>query len=222
MSQTRIYHPEKHNMHIKRSLIAALSLFCLLFVLSSAWACACCAEHGTYDLSTVGIDNYKLGLLQEIKFDKTFELYMTAAGFEDIRGLKSIEPDFKALDIDNFDLVDTFTNNSGNMTVTSPGGKTGTIVLPRPSRVTILKVDQHEVESGKGEAVLYKEFQLKGTVRSGSGFLRSSIAKPTTYSLIFQGRGNMCDNASDFTHWRLDIKGSKAKYAFFGKLKAGN
>lgn len=221
MIRLGICHPENHikPMHVKRSLIVAFSLFCLLFVSSSTLACACCAEHGTYDLSTVGIDSYKLGLLKEIKFDKTFELYMTEAGFDNIRGLSSIEADFKAIDVDHFDLVDTFTNNAWTMKITSPGGKAGTLVLPRPSSVTIFRVDQHKPESGEGETVLYKEFRLTGTVRSGSGFLRSSIVSPTSYTLVFQGIGNMCDSSSDFTHWHLDVKGAKAKYSFFGKLK---
>jgi len=37
-------------------------------------------------------------------------------------------------------------------------------------------------------------------------------------ALIFQGRGNRCDNAEDFTHWRLEISGKKTSYAFFGEL----
>ena len=84
--------------------------------------------------------------------------------------------------------------------------------------MTIFKVDTHEPEVGHGEAVLYKEFRFNGTVSSGSGIFRGSIVRPTTYSLVFQGRGNDCDNASDFSHWHLEIKGSKASYAFFGKL----
>jgi hypothetical protein len=59
-------------------------------------------------------------------------------------------------------------------------------------------------------------------VQTGNGFFQSSIIKPTTYFLVLQGRGNNCDNAEDFTHWRLEITGRKADYAFFGELSSGN
>jgi hypothetical protein len=35
---------------------------------------------------------------------------------------------------------------------------------------------------------------------------------------VLQGRGNSCDTAEDFTHWRLKITGNKADYAFYGEL----
>ena len=206
-------------MHLKRSLIAAVSLFCLLAASSSAFACACCAEHGAYSLWTGTPDSYRLGLLKDMRFGKTAELYMTEAAFDSIRGLGSIEKEMSSGDLTgDLSLVDAFTNNTWRIVIKTPGGKSGTLVLPRPSKMSIFKVDTHEVEVGQGEAKLYKEFRFNGTVGSGNGFFKSSIVKPTTYSLVFQGRGNDCDNASDFSHWHLEIKGSKASYAFFGKL----
>jgi hypothetical protein len=35
---------------------------------------------------------------------------------------------------------------------------------------------------------------------------------------VFQGRGNSCDGADNFTHWQLKITGKKADYAFYGEL----
>ena len=206
-------------MHLKRSLIAAVSLFCVLAASSSAFACACCAEHGTYSVWKTAIDSYHMGIIQDLNFDKTAQLYMTEAGFDSIRGLASIEKEVMSGDTTgDMSIVDAFAHNMWNIQIKTPGGKSGTLVLPRPARMTIFKVDTHEPEVGHGEAVLYKEFQFNGTVASGSGIFRSSIARPTAYELVFQGRGNNCDNAEDFTHWHLEIKGSKASYAFFGKL----
>ncbi|NOT48525.1 MAG: hypothetical protein HOP17_12340 [Acidobacteria bacterium] len=79
------------------------------------------------------------------------------------------------------------------------------------------KVDIHDEEDRPNGPNLYKEFRFKGTISSATGFARSG-ARGTNYFLVFQGRGNGCDNASDFTHWRLEIDGPKADYAFFGKL----
>lgn len=214
----RIYHPEKNNMHIKSSMIAVLSLFCMLFASSSAFACACCAEHGTYSLWKVAPDSYHLGVIKEIEFGKTAQLYMTEAGFESIRGLSSIEKEMNSDTTSDLSIVDAFTRNTWHIEIKTHGGKSGTLLLPRPAKMTIFKVDTHENDAAGGEAMLYKEFQFNGTVGSGSGIFRSSIVRPTTYSLVFQGRGNECDNAADFTHWRLEVSGTKASYAFFGKL----
>ena len=81
------------------------------------------------------------------------------------------------------------------------------------------KVDTHEndnAESGLGP-VLYKEWRFEGTV-SGTGIFKTGMAPMTKYFLVFQGRGNLCDSAGDFTDWRLEITGKKASYAFYGKI----
>lgn len=206
-------------MLIKRVSIAAITLGLLLLTTATALACACCAEHGEYSVWTGSPDTYRLGLIKEMRFGTSADLYMTEAGFETIRGLKALESDLMTEGSDSFDLVGSFMNNAWRFEMKAPGGRSGTLALPRPSKMTVFKVDTHEVEVGAGEARLYKEFRFSGTVGNGSGFFGSSIVRPTVYSLIFQGRGNQCDNAEDFTHWRLEVSGPKAKYAFFGKMK---
>ena len=90
------------------------------------------------------------------------------------------------------------------------------LMLRRPARLTIFRVDQHDDTASKQSlVVLYKEFRYKGTVRSGSGIFKSSRASPANYSLVFQGSSNMRDSPADFTHWRLEIKGIRASYPFF-------
>ena len=46
----------------------------------------------------------------------------------------------------------------------------------------------------------------------------TGTAAPPRYSLVLQGRGNGCQSAEDFTHWRLKVTGRKADYAFYGEL----
>ena len=41
------------------------------------------------------------------------------------------------------------------------------------------------------------------------GFFKAGIDENTEFSLILQGRGNVCNNAEDFTHWRLEVSGAK-------------
>lgn len=204
---------------LKTRLFAAMSLVMITLMFSgSALACACCAERGYRSLKVETLDSYQLGLLKDMNMDDTAELYTDASGFESITGLTELDKEYNDGGLEKLNLVDSFLNNTWKITIKSPAGKTGTLVLPKPAKVTIYKADQHE--NPTGEAILYKEFIFNGTVGSGSGMFKAGIVKPTSYTLVFQGKGNMCDNAEDFNHWRLELNGSKAKYAFFGKMKA--
>ena len=193
---------------------------------ASAAACACCAEPGTYDLWTGKLSDYQIEILKEIEFDNKALLYMTEAGFDSIKGLSSIEKEFDdgswVASPGGLDLAGSFTSRIWTLTIKSPKGKTGTLKLPLPSQMSVLKVDIHDGEtSGGGGPLLYKEFRFRGTVSSGTGFLAGSIVRPTKYLLVFQGRGNGCDNAEDFNNWNLEITGKKAQYQFFGDLAGG-
>ncbi|MBS1792798.1 MAG: hypothetical protein JSS81_03030 [Acidobacteria bacterium] len=200
--------------------LAALALVSLFP--SRALACACCAEKGEYYISTEKPDTYKLGLLEEMKFDDAAELYMNEAGFDGIKGLKSIEKDYDANDWtatpDFFNLSGVFAAKTWKLNFKTKTGKTGTLVLPVPAQMLSFKADLHDTPEDT-EVAVYKEWRFKGVVQSGNGFLGASIVKPTTYFLVLQGRGNNCDNAEDFKYWRLEITGRNAGYAFFGKLK---
>jgi hypothetical protein len=200
---------------MKKVLIPLFSLLLLLAFSANILACACCAEPGTYSISTERPDEFKLGLLEEMKFDKNAVLYTDAAGFDDLKGLV-IDKD--SPDADQFDLINTFTGKKmWKFTLKTKGGKTGILTLPVPSQMVSFKVDIHDSQEN-AEPGLYKEFRFKGAVTSGTGIFKSGILKPTTYFLVFQGRGNNCDNASDFTHWHLEIDSKNANYAFFGKM----
>ena len=87
-----------------------------------------------------------------------------------------------------------------------------------PTQMTSFKADIHDnSDQGNGPS-LYKEFRFEGGVSGGTGKFRASMLRPATYLLVFQGRGNNCDNAGDFSDWHLDISGATADYSFFGKL----
>lgn len=73
-----------------------------------------------------------------------------------------------------------------------------------------------------GEPVLYKEWRFKYNVGSGNGIFQSGIAPKTEYFLVLQGKGNVCTSAEQFESWRLEVTGAKTRYAFFGKVSAGN
>ncbi len=184
-------------------------------------ACACCAEPGTYHLRTSRPEAYSLSVIGDFSFEKPADLYMTEAGFEMIKGLDPIKKEYELetwTAETHFDLVASFTNKLWRFNIKTPKGNSGTLVLPMPAQMVTFKVDIHDEENRPNGPNLYKEFRFKGNVSSATGFTKAGWARGTTYFLVFQGRGNGCDNASDFTHWRLEIEGPRASYAFFGKL----
>lgn len=200
----------------KRFAISVFSVLIVLSVTYNSFACACCAEKGTYSISTGKPDAQIIEMLGEMKFGPGTELYMDVAGFESIKGLDPIKDD---ADLESFDLVSTFLNKTWRFTIKTASGKQGVITLPLPASVEDFKADIHDTPSGQ-EVSVYKELRFKGSVSGGTGIFKGGMIKPVTYSLVFQGRGNMCDNASDYTHWRLAVEGRKASYAFFGKMGA--
>jgi hypothetical protein len=210
-----------------KKILTAFFITVLLFAFAAdAFACACCAEPGTYNIWTGKPDGYYLEVLQGVKFDENAYLYTTEAGFDMIKGLSEIEKDFNnetwVASAGEFGLTNSFAAKTWKFNLKTKSGKTGTLTLPMPAQMLTFKVDIHDGKSvGGGGPLLYKEFRFKGNVQSGTGFFRAGIVKPTTYFLVFQGRGNGCDNTSDFTHWHLEIGGKKAEYEFYGKLSSG-
>ncbi|MCD9188599.1 MAG: hypothetical protein LUM44_19430 [Pyrinomonadaceae bacterium] len=201
-------------------LFVALLVFNLIFA-SEAFACACCAERGEYRISTAKPTEYEIGLLQDMKYAESAELYTDAAGFDSIKGLNGIIKGYEAFDwsssTEYFSLTNSFAAKKWKFSFKTADGKNGVLTLPMPTSMVQFAADTHENDKG-AEPILYKEWRFKGTVQSGNGFFASSIVKPTTYFLVLQGRGNNCTNAEDFKYWRLEITGSKADYAFFGKM----
>ena len=211
----------------RKTVISVLALTAFLFSLPAlVLACACCAESGLYSLRTGKPSAYELGLMKEIEFSDAATLYLTEAGFDMIKGLGEIENESgsdKFIQSGGaFDLVNIFTGKQWKFELRSPAGKRGILTLPIPSSMVTFKIDIHDKpDDNPNGPNLYKEFRFKGNVSAGTGIFRSSIARPSSYSLVFQGRGNGCDSASDFTHWRLEISGAKAQYAFYGTLSSG-
>jgi hypothetical protein len=166
-------------------------------------------------------EKFQIDLLKEVEFKDQASLFMTEAGFDSIKGLSAIEKEFDDPSFGDFDLVSTFTGKAWTFSFKTPKGKTGTLKLPLPTQMVTFKVDIHDEEDRPNGPLLYKEFRFKGSVTLGTGFLSNGIAKPTAYFLVFQGRGNGCDDVEDFGNWMLEITGPKARYQFFGKLDGG-
>jgi len=182
----------------------------MLLLPARAWACACCSHEGTYYVSTGRPSEYELSLVRQIRFGQTARLYQTEADLEETaKGL--------AQPSESYALGGSLVGGVWKLTFRD-GKKTGTLSLPLPARMTSYTADIHDGQtSGGGGPLLYKEWRFEGQV-TGTGLFRTGMVGPTKYLLVLQGRGNACQNAEDFKHWRLRISGRKAEYAFYGEL----
>ncbi|MGD9587408.1 MAG: hypothetical protein AB7Q37_09345 [Pyrinomonadaceae bacterium] len=211
---------------IKRTITLSFALTAI-FILSpvAALGCACCAEPGTYFLSTYKPRTFELDLLKEVRFAREAKLYTTEAGFDTMKGLDEVAKDAEIeahmTTFDEFDLTSGFTGKQWRFEMRSTAGRKGVLTLPLPLKMTNFKVDIHDVEDRPNGPLLYKEYRFKGGVTAATGIFRPALAKGTSYTLVLQGRGVGCDDVQDYTHWRLEIDGPRASYAFYGKLASG-
>jgi hypothetical protein len=194
-----------------RSLLIFIAIATLLLPPCHVWACACCAHPGEYQIEFVKPDEFKLGELKRIRFGTKADLWTGEAEAEDAaKGLTH--------PADTYSLSGSLVGNVWKLTFRN-GEKAGTLDLPLPAKMLRYAADIHDgrTKPGYPEPILYKEWRFEGAV-NGTGVFKDGITARTKYLLVFQGRGNSCDGAEDFTHWQLKIAGKKADYSFYGEL----
>ena len=194
----------------RRLVRAALAVALFMPSVVHVLGCACCTDEGDYRFApNAPISEYQRAQLAEMTFAPAARLYLTDAGEDAIKGLESVTQE------NNVSVV--IEPKQWRLTFRSADGKTGTLTLPVPARMSTLAADLHDSEDTGRGPTLYKEWRCEGVAR-GDGIFQKGFAAPARYTLIFQGRGNRCDSGSDFTHWRVEVSGAKASYAFFGEL----
>src|SRR5689334_12312808 len=117
---------------MKKAIFVAI--FCVLCIISTsiaAFACACCAEPGTYSVSTGLMASYELDLLKDMKFGPAADLYLTAAGYEDLKGMPAVIKEFETTTSSEFALTDIFTGKAWTLNFMTEGELKGSLVLPR-------------------------------------------------------------------------------------------
>jgi len=196
-----------------RSFFIFVAIVILLLQPCRVWACACCAYPGEYQIAFVKPDEFKVGVIKRIRFGTRADLWTGEADPE-------VAAEGLAHPVDSYSLSGSFFDNVWKLTFRN-GDKSGTLNLPLPAKMLRYAADIHDgrTKPGYSEPVLYKEWRFEGEV-NGAGFFKAGITAGTQYVLVFQGRGNSCDGAEDFTHWQLKIAGKKADYAFYGELGA--
>ncbi|HEV7844436.1 MAG TPA: hypothetical protein VGO69_12160 [Pyrinomonadaceae bacterium] len=176
----------------------------------AAAACACCADTGDWYERTDRMQAYEIDQLRRIRFSDAASLFLTEAD----DAIKGLPVDYQSFSISNFFKP----GNALTLTFKGERGAAGSLVLFLPRVMTSFGVDMHQYPDGSSGPILYKEWRLEGSV-NGSGIFQRGMARGTKFHLILQGQGNNCLSAEDFKNWRLQIKGPRASYAFYGSLK---
>ena len=195
-------------------------LFCFLltiflFAPEKAAACACCAEPGTWFQRTVKNDAALKDIKKELlsNLGDSANLFSNAAGFG-----KGITPE-PASEV--FKLNRQIPRSLATwLSFTDERGNAGKLIFSgnQMNTPTLYAADMRDATEANPQVTLYKELRYEGTV-TGDGIFAKGLAPAARYRLIFQGRGNMCHNASDFKTWILQVNGAKADFAFYGILK---
>jgi len=197
---------------MNKAFFTFVAIVSLLLPQSHVWACACCAHPGEYQIEFVKPDEFKLGEMKRIRFGTKADLWTDEAEAEDAaKGLTH--------PADTYSLSGSLVGNAWKLTFRN-GEESGTLDLPLPAKMLRFAADIHDgrlKQPGFPEPVLYKEWRFEGEV-NGTGIFKAGITAGTKYLLVFQGHGNSCDGAENFTHWQLKITGKKADYSFYGEL----
>ncbi|QQS40526.1 MAG: hypothetical protein IPM63_14310 [Acidobacteriota bacterium] len=210
----------------KTPLILILLPLLVLSLFQQAFACACCAEKGTYFSSKSAVDDYEREILSKMKYASESSLYLDAAGFEIVRGLDALRQISESSETwSEFDEIGTRVGvmSTSWMFTFSLKDAVGALTIPIPAEREYYAADIHDGEDSPGGGpLLYKELKFRGKVGSASDMFSAGFKGGADYFLVFQGRGNGCNNVEDFTHWRLSVNGPNANYAFFGALTSGD
>ena len=199
-------------MNRSRAALAAIVVAPLLCLsASTALSCACCSEEGQYSVHEGPPSEYQIAQVSEMQFAPTAETYFGPGDKENVKGVSDVA--------ERYEINARFEANQWKLSFRDETGNTGTLTLPlKGAKVTEYRADIHDGrKSAGGGPLLHKEWVFRGNAH-GIGVFKPGFAAPAKFTLIFQGRGNNCDNGDDFSHWRLEISGSKAEYAFVGEM----
>lgn len=196
-------------MRIRNVLFIALAIVFLTFPLETlANYCACCAERGEYSIRVRKPDDYEISELKRLQINEA-TLYTDVSFPEHVKGISPLLETF------NYSGAFSWQKSGWKFDFKNDQNATGILNLTKPTTMVDFRTDTYN----EGEPILYKELRFKYKVLSGTGIFKKGIAPATEYFLVFQGKGNHCISAEQFTHWRLEVTGKKASYAFFGTLK---
>ena len=193
------------------------ALFLVALVLccapSVSRGCACCSEEGQYQVDTGKPLDSQIAEMSHIEFGATAQLYLGPGDLLDVKGIR--DPSESYVLTTSFDEQ----RRAWKLVFRDPNARSGMLTLPlKEARMSAARIDIHDGrKSAGGGPMLYKEWKFSGRA-TGDGVFLPALAKGAAYTLILQGGGNNCDGATDFTHWRLEVIGSRVDFTFVGKI----
>ncbi len=175
----------------------------------NALACACCTNEGQRNVGTVALDSAKRELFESLRFGTRAKLFTGEADVETIRGIVTPSAVYA--------MTAAWQEKRLVLSLRDDKGHSGTLALVLPNSIAVFEVDPRgSSDSGQGP-VLYKEWKLSAPA-AATGVFATGGGPRQILTLIVQGHGNGCTDASDFTHWTLVMQGPKANFTLFGEL----
>lgn len=178
-----------------------------------ASACACCTNPGQRYVENTKLDTYRRSVIDEVRFTKEATLFTDERDFTDLKGIASPSAKPYAFSVakQKDRLVFSFRDEKRN---------DGALTLAVPDAVAVFEVDSRDAEFKNRELgpALYKEWRLT-TPFAGTGIFKAGNGGYQRITLILQGRGRGCTEASHFTHWTISVHGPLGNYLFYGELE---
>jgi len=176
---------------------------------SSAFACACCTSPGQRNVQVTALDSYKRDALTRLGFADKAELFLGEADADSVEGI--------ATPSQHYAIKAEWLGSTLIFSLEDAPGHKGTLALTLPAKLSVFEVDPRDDDGGGTGPALYKEWKLTGKA-AGTGVFAPGAGPRQLLTLIVQGHGNSCTDASDFFHWTLVMEGPKANYSLFGDL----
>jgi hypothetical protein len=204
--------PVWDHVKIKQQIAVLLGTLFALAQIEVAFACACCTNPGQRYVENTKLQPFHRSVIDEIKFAKDVRLYLDERDLSDIKGIAS--------PAENYSLVLTRQKDRLVFSFRDAKKNEGTLTLAISDAIAIFEVDTRDAEfkdQGLGP-VLYKEWRLTAPF-AGTGIFKAGNGGYQRITLILQGRGRGCTDASHFTHWTISVYGPLGNYLFYGDLE---
>lgn len=193
-------------------LALALLAAVLAFAADPAAACACCSNAGQRYVENTRLDLNRRDVIRELKFASDATLYIGEGDSDELKGIANPS--------DRYTLTVSRQKDRFVFAFRDARKNEGTLTLAIPDAIAVFEVDTRDEEfkdQGLGP-VLYKEWRLTAPF-AGSGIFKAGNGGYQRITLIFQGRGRGCTDATHFGHWTISVHGPLGNYLFFGALE---
>jgi hypothetical protein len=148
-------------------------------------------------------------MLMSLRFADKAQLFLGAADVDSVEGILSPSQ--------RYVIKAEWLGGTLIFALEDAAGHGGTLALTLPSKASVFEVDTRDDEGAGLGPSLYKEWKLTGKA-AGTGVFALGAGPRQLLTLIVQGHGNSCTDASDFSHWTLIMEGPKANYSLFRDL----